>query len=67
MSLPLATGLRDLATDALLRQNILYYLSPIVALLAWRLWRFTIQPRLDPSAPKELPYWIPCKLQLSGE
>ncbi|KAF2867711.1 cytochrome P450 [Massariosphaeria phaeospora] len=28
--------------------------------LAWRLWRFTVQPRLlHPDEPKELPYWIP--------
>jgi hypothetical protein len=29
-------------------------------LLSWRLWRFTIRPRLHPQEPKELPYWIPC-------
>ncbi|KAH3961190.1 hypothetical protein HBI56_209870 [Parastagonospora nodorum] len=28
-------------------------------LLSWRLWRFTIRPRLHPDEPKELPYWIP--------
>lgn len=30
-----------------------------LAFLSWRLWRFTIRPRLYPSEPKELPYWIP--------
>ena len=29
--------------------------------LVWRLWTFTIRPALHPSAPKPLPYWIPCK------
>lgn len=29
--------------------------------MSWRLWKFTIQPYLRPEAPKELPYWIPCK------
>ncbi|KAI1479305.1 putative cytochrome p450 [Daldinia eschscholtzii] len=31
----------------------------LVALLAWRVWRFTISPKLYPDRPKELPYWIP--------
>lgn len=31
------------------------------ALLCWRLWRFTLVPLMNPSAPDELPYWIPCK------
>ncbi|KZF26779.1 cytochrome P450 [Xylona heveae TC161] len=30
-----------------------------VLLLLWRLWRFTINPALHPSEPKEVPYWIP--------
>jgi hypothetical protein len=30
-----------------------------LCLLAWRLWRFTIQPLMAPNDPKELPYWIP--------
>lgn len=37
------------------------YLVPILALLVWRLWRFTVIPWLRPDEPKELPYWIPCK------
>jgi hypothetical protein len=34
----------------------------IMALLLWRLWTFTILPWLSPKEPKEVPYWIPCKL-----
>lgn len=30
-----------------------------IALLSWRLWKFTIRPQLHPNEPKELPYWIP--------
>lgn len=33
--------------------------SVAVALLVWRLWRFTILPILRPREPRELPYWIP--------
>lgn len=28
----------------------------------WRLWKFTILPRVYPDDPKELPYWIPGKV-----
>lgn len=31
---------------------------------AWRLWRFTIEPALNPDAPKPLPYLVPCKKRL---
>lgn len=31
-----------------------------VALLLWRLHRFTIYPALHPEEPSEFPYWIPC-------
>ncbi|KAI0381915.1 putative cytochrome p450 [Hypomontagnella monticulosa] len=31
----------------------------VTALLVWRLWRFTISPKIHPDDPKELPYWIP--------
>lgn len=34
----------------------------LLPLLLWRLWKFTIRPRLHPDEPKELPYWIPCTL-----
>ncbi|KAI1148839.1 putative cytochrome p450 [Nemania diffusa] len=32
----------------------------LVALVSWRLWRFSILPFLYPDQPKEFPYWIPC-------
>ncbi|KAL8729917.1 MAG: hypothetical protein Q9181_004832 [Wetmoreana brouardii] len=28
-------------------------------LFTWRIWRFTISPRLHPEEPPELPYWVP--------
>jgi hypothetical protein len=37
--------------------HILYTL--LASWLAWRIWRFTIQPRLYPHEPKELPYLVP--------
>lgn len=33
----------------------------VLALLAWRLWTFTIRPLLKPDELEYLPYWIPCK------
>lgn len=40
----------------------LYFLVlSISLLLLWRLWRFSLSPHLWPQAPKELPYWVPCK------
>lgn len=30
--------------------------------LLWRLWSFTVLPNFRPEEPKELPYWIPCKI-----
>lgn len=35
--------------------------APFIFLLLWRLWTFTILPKLHPSEPRELPYWIPCE------
>jgi hypothetical protein len=32
-----------------------------IALVAWRIYRFTIVPMMYPDDPKELPYWIPGK------
>ena len=32
-------------------------------LLTWRLWRFSILPKLYPNEPKEAPYWIPCEFR----
>ncbi|RYP91922.1 hypothetical protein DL770_001982 [Monosporascus sp. CRB-9-2] len=53
------SALQDLFTTAknyvLLRGMALLFM----ALLAWRLWRFTISPYIYPGNPKELPYWIP--------
>lgn len=34
-------------------------------LLSWRVWRFHVIPAIHPNDPKELPYWIPCKLMIS--
>ncbi|KIM95614.1 hypothetical protein OIDMADRAFT_205961 [Oidiodendron maius Zn] len=31
----------------------------ILALILWRLWRFTVSPFLHPERPKEFPYWVP--------
>lgn len=31
-------------------------------LVLWRIWRFTVLPSYYPNDPKELPYWIPCRL-----
>jgi hypothetical protein len=32
-----------------------------LAWLVWRLWIFTVVPRLYPHDPKVLPYWLPSK------
>ncbi|KAJ4291703.1 hypothetical protein N0V90_009598 [Kalmusia sp. IMI 367209] len=31
----------------------------LLALIIWRVWRFTVSPYLHPERPKEFPYWIP--------
>lgn len=33
-----------------------------LAWLLWRLWSFTVLPYFRPDEPKNLPYWIPCKV-----
>jgi len=33
-------------------------------LLIWRFLKFTVIPALYPDDPKELPYWIPCKISM---
>ena len=33
-----------------------------MALLLWRLWKFTFVPALYPDDPIDLPYWTPCML-----
>ncbi|KAL4959538.1 cytochrome P450 [Aspergillus stella-maris] len=35
----------------------------VLAILMWRIWRFTVQPILHPEEPKEVPYWIPSSKQ----
>ncbi|KAF2276917.1 cytochrome P450 [Westerdykella ornata] len=44
-----------------LRANVYFqvFLGCSFAWLLWRLWRFTIHPRLYPDEPKTYPYWIP--------
>ena len=37
-------------------------IASATVLVSWRLWAFTIVPALYPHEPKEVPYWIPCKL-----
>ena len=44
----------------------LYPTIPLAALLAWRLWTFTIRPALKPEEPPFLPYWVPCKSPEAG-
>ena len=41
-----------------------YVLVPqllLLALACWRLYKFTFLPAYRPTAPKEYPYFIPCK------
>lgn len=39
--------------------------SSLAILLLWRLWAFTVLPALYPDDPKELPYWMPGKLNFN--
>jgi len=43
------------------REALPLLIAAIISLLTWRFWKFTLQPMLYHDAPKELPYWIPCK------
>lgn len=44
---------------------LFFFLSLTVGTWAvWRLWRFTILPRLRPNEPPYLPYLIPCKMKI---
>lgn len=36
-------------------------------LLIWRIWKFTIKPRIYTDEPKELPYWLPFVGHLSWQ
>ena len=29
--------------------------------VAWWIWKFTLSPAIHPNAPRQLPYWVPCK------
>lgn len=40
---------------------LLIFTGAATLLLSWRLWRFTIEPTMKPTEPKELPYWLPCE------
>lgn len=35
----------------------------LVGIALWRLWVFTIAPRMRKGEPSELPYWIPGQLR----
>ncbi|KAJ6016993.1 cytochrome P450 [Penicillium sp. IBT 35674x] len=49
------------ALDSISDSTTLIVLSIAAGLLlTWRLWRFSVLPRLYPNEPKEAPYWIPC-------
>ena len=34
-------------------------ITALTLLLSWRIWRFTICPKIYPNSPNELPYWLP--------
>lgn len=44
--------------------SLMIFTVATALLLLWRLWRFTIEPMMKPTEPKELPYWLPCKHEL---
>ena len=29
--------------------------------VAWWVWKFALSPAIHPNAPRQLPYWVPCK------
>lgn len=29
--------------------------------VAWWIWKFALSPAIHPNAPRQLPYWVPCK------
>ena len=44
------------------------FLAPLLILLLWRLYVFTLLPYWNPDEPSELPYWTPCEqVQVSVE
>ncbi|PVI04819.1 hypothetical protein DM02DRAFT_689708 [Periconia macrospinosa] len=54
---PLSALIMDFQPDPI---TVRVGFAALTLLLSWRLWKFTIRPRLNPDEPKELPYWIPC-------
>jgi hypothetical protein len=62
------TGMILLQTSELAANAQIYGAAIVViALLLWRLWRFTLRPCFYVDDPKELPYWIPCKIPYFAE
>ncbi|KAB8229431.1 cytochrome P450 [Aspergillus alliaceus] len=53
-----SSGQQDIAAGEWTQFHYLVYL-PIILLFAWRLWAFTISPRLYQGQLEYLPYWIP--------
>lgn len=50
----------------LLNQNAFTFWSFLLGLswLSWYFIKFTVIPLLRPNEPKELPYFVPCKLSI---
>ena len=42
--------------DQRLSTSLMIFTGATTLLLLWRLWRFTIEPMMKPTEPKELPY-----------
>lgn len=55
---------QDIATGERTKFHRVLYLLLLV-LFAWRLWAFTISPRLYRDRLEYLPYWIPCRFPIS--
>ncbi len=48
-----------------LSTTLLIFTGAATLLLSWRIWRFTIEPMMKPTEPRELPYWLPCEQAIS--
>ena len=49
-----------LSSQTMVYPPIVFVLTLITTgLLAWRIWRFQLVPKVWPHEPKLLPYWIP--------
>ena len=46
--------------DTTVSQTTVLFVAAGLAFFTWRLWKFSLRPRLWPSEPLELPYWLPC-------